>query len=393
VNSSVSTTETGRTGREAVFFLSYAHSTPSPEGPETPSTDVYVHRFFEDLKQGVGQRSRVDGREPVGVVVRPGADERLHLAEAIESAKVFVPLYSPWYFRRSWPMHEHATFRRHLEAAGIDPDRRVVPVVWTPFPSWRRPVEVINALSSGPQNPAYQKNGMGALLRLDFYRDAYLETLAWFADRIVAVAGGATEQRLPAPPPDEVTGSLPTGPGFLIGFLSTDVGGEGDRTSADSWWRPAPGGDVPPVADNARSLVDRLGFTASLAELSDVREDLQSTPGVLILGASALSGARTAVTTRIVADLPPWVVPVILMQPDDARAREDSARRLKKARGGPVQTFGTMDALLATLPGIIARVRRTFLRRAPVYPPPHTHGAAPPRLRDGIAESPEERRP
>jgi hypothetical protein len=135
-------------------------------------------------------------------------------------------------------------------------------------------------------------------------------------------------------------------------------------------------------------LVERLGFTARLEEISARQDDLSTTPGVVVLGSRSLTGDRSGDAADVVADLPPWVMPLVLVQPGSGLAPADVTRRLRNTIDNPVPTFDDVDALLETLPTIIARVRRTYLRRADVYPPPHDKSDRPPRLRDGMAEFP-----
>src|SRR4051794_16905289 len=99
----------GATQERCHFFLSYAHSAPlsADVRPDT-DTDTWVRRCFEDLSGEVG---RLLSRDPRGVgfvdyLAEPGADWKAVQTEMLGRAEVFVPLYSPGYFNKSWPMRE-----------------------------------------------------------------------------------------------------------------------------------------------------------------------------------------------------------------------------------------------------------------------------------------------
>src|SRR6476659_7455305 len=110
------------------FFLSYAHSAPPDPDPEDergpveePDSDPVVEKFYEDLAGAVRARARPGSREPMGFfdqAIPAGSDIKAELSRALGAAQVFVPLYSPSYVTRSWPLREQEVFRRRLAWAG-----------------------------------------------------------------------------------------------------------------------------------------------------------------------------------------------------------------------------------------------------------------------------------
>src|SRR5690242_1120112 len=113
------------------FFLSYAHPPPT-SGQRGPDTDPSVGVFYRDLVAEVDARARPTGPTSIGFYdqqIPSDLDLKALLSEALGSAEVFVPLYSPSYLAMSWPMREQEVFRRRLQvASAVTPDRHIVPV-------------------------------------------------------------------------------------------------------------------------------------------------------------------------------------------------------------------------------------------------------------------------
>ena len=86
--------------------------------------------------------------------VNLGADLRRTLTDALSLAHVFVPLYSPNYFRNAWALGERESFRSRLARLAVGrAERHVLPVLWMPLPSWEDRPETIQALDTGARPP------------------------------------------------------------------------------------------------------------------------------------------------------------------------------------------------------------------------------------------------
>ncbi|MGH3935463.1 MAG: TIR domain-containing protein, partial [Pseudonocardiaceae bacterium] len=133
------TAEAQQTRHGVYFFLSYAHSAPTSERVRSDA-DPSVGVFFADLVAEVHARARPAEGMEIGFFdqqILPGTDIKTQLCDALGRAEVFVPLYSPGYFAKSWPMREQLVFQGRLRAASATtPDRHIVPVLWTPLLSW-----------------------------------------------------------------------------------------------------------------------------------------------------------------------------------------------------------------------------------------------------------------
>src|SRR5258705_5774064 len=94
--------------RGLYFFLSYAHSPPPSDDIQT-DTDHWVRIFYEDLCAEVKRLAQPDTGMDIGFfdpLIPPGSDWKVHLARYLGAAEVFVPLYSPGYLNRAWPLSE-----------------------------------------------------------------------------------------------------------------------------------------------------------------------------------------------------------------------------------------------------------------------------------------------
>lgn len=109
------------------FYLSYAH-TP-------PGTSEAVLELHERLSEYVSELAELPEGAPAGFVDRRipvGAEWEPQLKQALSTARVLVPLYSPRYFSSEWCGMEWQAFQRREEAHGPRRTvRSIVPVLWT----------------------------------------------------------------------------------------------------------------------------------------------------------------------------------------------------------------------------------------------------------------------
>lgn len=177
----------------ADFFLSYANA----------DADGYVTMFFTDLAREVQQLTGA-GTAETGfrdqTSLRTGSVWPQELMEALNTARAFVPLYSPNYFAsefcgREWTLFA-ARVERYRRQNNGDVPPTVLPVQWVPAPYLP---EVAQQIQYGHEalGAVYAKEGLFYLLRLKRYRDDYLEVLHRLAQRLVEVT-----ERYPMPPLD-----------------------------------------------------------------------------------------------------------------------------------------------------------------------------------------------
>ena len=171
------------------FFLSYARSDPLAGNPEE-DPNLPVETFFADLSAAVRRHAPDSGRD-VGFFdqeIPRGSDWKQFITRALSAAQVFVPLYSVGYLANSWPGRELTCFKERVKVAGgLDPIRRLVPVLWAPLAGVKYPPGLREALDSVTE-PDYADNGLCALLKLKPYHDLYREVVDRMGAQIVEIA-------------------------------------------------------------------------------------------------------------------------------------------------------------------------------------------------------------
>jgi FxsC-like protein len=377
--------------RPTYFFLSYAHSAPiSPEAGA--DVDAWVSKFFDDLSGEVGERARPGSGLEIGFFDRQvplGSDWKAVIAERLGAAEVFVPLYSPGYFIKSWPMRERESFLDRLPASAADgPDEHVVPVLWTPLPPWEDRLEIRAALVLGEGVPEYAENGLRALCMLRAYRDQYTLVLGRLAERIVHLAERSPLGPSEAPGLDQVVaeavdeaaaGETP----FVVAVSSPNRLDLPPWRSAASYgqdgtkWRPFAGGQALPAAEYAANTAERLGFHARVTDIRYGTGLFARSPAVLLIdpwvaaGDGGLQGLLAATM-----DLPAWVIPLVVADPQDPQYAEREAMltgqvlaMLVAAGVQRAQQATGMKEFVEIMPRLITDARRQYLRKGPVFPP------------------------
>ncbi|MGH3695994.1 MAG: TIR-like protein FxsC [Pseudonocardiaceae bacterium] len=391
-STSSQTAKVQQTRHGVYFFLSYAHSAPTSELVRSDS-DPSVGDFFKDLTEAVKKRAKPAEGMEIGFFdqqIPPGADMKALLSGALGSAEVFVPLYSPGYFAKPWPMREQAVFHGRLRtASAVAPDEHIIPILWTPFSSWETHTPTAaRTLSIGAGISEYGENGLRALRMLASYRHSYQLVLSQLADEIVKVAERSPLGPSAAPDLNDVPGPATAEAGFLVAMLAPEHGvsraPHAVRGGENSWWRTYVGRRIPPVAEYAGSVAERLGLDTWVADFVEVKELFARTPAIVIVDPWVVADRGSEFLTSTFADLPKWVVPLVL---DGQRGGSDSvmAEKAVEALGSalhvPVNRVNSMDQLDEILPTAVARARRTYLREGPVFPPVGS-SKRPGRLRD-----------
>ncbi|WP_426505178.1 TIR-like protein FxsC [Dactylosporangium sp. McL0621] len=343
-------------GRDVYFFLSYARSSPvSDEAPSDP--DFWVRKFFNDLSAAIdahpGRRPDL-GRGFFDGLLPAGADVRQARDAALGAAPVFVPLYSPLYFRNDWAVEEQKSFAAGRDAAAVL--RHTVPVLWTPLPPWdsRREIgQAIAAVVDAPEmrgkTAAYEQNGLRVMSRLDAYAAEYAEIVAVLAARIVA----ATRVD---PLPSAVTPIRPSGPAERGAGtrLVVSVLAPGDGVA----WHPyAASGHALPIAGYVTEAAERLGVPGRAADLAEI-DQLQPEPVLVLVDGTA---AGPAVQAGLV-NLPPWAVPVVVPGAGGVAPQAETVDAVRAAgRPGPPPVRELVE-LERVVPVAVFQARNQYLK-------------------------------
>ncbi|MBO2450955.1 hypothetical protein J4573_27925 [Actinomadura barringtoniae] len=377
------------------FFLSYAHSTPLT-GERPDQLDRWVRLFFEDLRDAVQRRAEADAAGRPGpdlgsssgsgrrdgfadFTVPVSADWNDRLLTALGAADVFVPLYSPNYFARARPRRELEAFRRRMDDAGVPPDNRVVPVLWTPplgtaGSDWARDALAV----TGPE-PDYADNGLQALLRLDIYRSVFDRIVDRLAERIVEI--GDTGRLRPSRVEDIDSIVLPSqdesaGRQFAVTVVADDLD-----------WKPFPDQELS-LAEYAEDVANRFDFVVDTVALP-ATGGLSGSPGVVLVDAEHLARPeRRATVEEALRDRPPWVLPVLVGAPEATR-KALTSRSLRDILGFAETVrrdvssrvdhgVGSLKEFVEFMPFLVTEAERLYLRHGPMpQPAPDKPGSMP----------------
>jgi FxsC-like protein len=191
---------------DTLFFLSYARGNFNP----------YMKKFVDDLAQAVRERIV----HPPGQVVffdqktmEPGVEWDPALLEALQSSRVLVALYSPWYFASDYCGKEWGLFRMRQEAFARETGATtrppvILPVLWLPpgKPEELPPVALQPQFTHLDLGEVYQKEGLQELVSLADYADEYLVAVRTLA-KLIIEHGKA--QKLPRVPEVASAASIP----------------------------------------------------------------------------------------------------------------------------------------------------------------------------------------
>ncbi len=356
--------------RSAYFFLSYAHSAPS--SGESADTDHWVRVCYRDLKEQVRRLARPSAGLSAGFIddlIQTGSDWNAALSDALAVSEVFVALYSPGYFNKTWPLRERESFARRLRDIEGAPDkqRHILPVLWIPVFSWQANADVQEALRLGEDVPAYLENGLRALCMLPAYRSEYEVILERMARRIVEVAENSPLGPSWAPPPEDLPGTPPAETQFVVAVAGP--------SGADSW-RPFGNGQTSPLAQYVAQTAERLGLpsrTVSLAD--DPQVGGQSAAVVLIDPWAVADPAARAPLAAALRALPEWVLCVVVVNRAGEHYREhgeELARRAASLPTGaalPIMTADDLRQFVDRVPALVTEARRRYLRLGPAFTP------------------------
>lgn len=324
--------------RGSYFHLSYAQSPPLAETVQA-GPDQWVREFYRDLATAV--REQASPNSDLGPRLYdqeiPLDSWRASLTEALSRAEVFVPLYSPGYFARSWPGREWACFERRLRDANVaDPLQRFRPVLWTPLPSDLDAPDLTELMADAERE--YAENGLRTLLRLQPYRPTYERIVRRLAAQIVDLADNSPIGPSLAPDIDAVQSPFQAeayGAVFAITMavprirdLPRDMDRSGYGESRKDW-KPYPRDREARLTEHAASIVERMDLAVMVTGIEKKRGDkLTSRPGVIIIDPWFIGTERgLADLQSFVTNLPPWVLPIVVLGASrDARSADSLSR-------------------------------------------------------------------
>ncbi len=189
------------------FFFSYTRA----------NNDSYLKKFFDDLSQAVRDKRGLPHAAEVGFFdqhdIELGAQWEDSITEALQTSSVFVPLYSPAYFKSLYCGKEWEAFRlrraAYAETLPRDNGAQIVlppvvkPVTWiAPLPPALMPVVAAAHYHHGDPHAVHNVKGMKYMLKqLASFDTAYNQYIDELADEIIAAADAHTLPRLAAMPP------------------------------------------------------------------------------------------------------------------------------------------------------------------------------------------------
>jgi len=381
--------------RASYFFLSQAHS-PPPAGALHAEHDRWGQRFFSDLTAAVSRLGSPRQELAPGVSdqeILLGSNWRTAFAHALGAAAVFVPLYSPGYFARSWPGREWACFAQRMIDAGVErPLGRFAPVLWIPLPPGQDRPGLDQALALGAAESAYAENGLRALLRLGPHNESYQRVVERLAGHIVELAEGSPLPPSAVPDVDSVRSPFsppPSAPVFVVAVAQRP-----GPCAAGLAGPPYTEIQEPSLAEHAVMAAERSDFAVLVQDLDESGSQLGRHPGVILIDpwyAAAETGLREL--RRVAGQLPPWILPVLLVNPDADRREAELARRVRlifnrfrltrtDMAGQAMAGVTSLEQFNVLMPFLTAEAERQYLRYGPIIRAAARPGSRP-RLRGG----------
>ena len=379
------------------FYLSYGHSVRL-RADDRPDADHWAGQLFTELSTEVARLTGADRRAAVGYyddLVRPMTDWKTALTGVLSATDVFVALYSPGYFNKSWPLRERASFTGRFADPAMA-DRFVLPVLWVPWPAWEHEDERSAALRLGTGVPEYAEEGLQAMARLTLYRKQYRTVVGRLAREIVAAAREAPRPAPLAAAIDDVdvdpTGGL-TEIQFNVAVLAPTRAGRPDGRPPEPYgrspraWNPYGAAQRFPVAEYVANVAERLGQPARILDRPAELPRLAEGAALVLIDpwlAGTPDGPRRL--TDLAARLPAWATVLLVADHEDEQYTARGARLyaavtdiLGAAGVGPGRISLIVDVarLVDRLPSIIDNACTAYRRNAPVFLPKGADSALP----------------
>jgi len=389
--------------RALYFFLSYAHAMPTTETPHRDA-DHWVKVFYEDLSRAVRTHADPTSELEIGFFddqVPTGSDWEKVLTGALGAAEVFVPLYSPGYFNRSWPMRERESFLSRLATESEAQRRRhVLPVLWSPLPSPDGIPDLDEALRIGEGIPEYAVNGVFGLRKLSAYQEQYAALLDRIARRIVAVAQRYPIRPSRAPNVSDFDPPERTETPFVVSVIAPTENNRPPLGPPDTYgptrreWRPFVHAQALPIAEYAANVAERLGLPTLVTDYAPGRGPFDRCPAVLLVDPWITEVSGGPAELRSAGHLPSWVTPLVVVNNADPRYGERAAElsgrvssMLKKEGAPRIRRAGDAEEFVRLMPMLVDETRRHYLRNALVFPPKGPSVGRPKLTRSGGANA------
>jgi FxsC-like protein len=361
------------------FFLSYAH-TPKLNLTGRHDPDRWIIRLFEDLCADILERIP-DQTGPVGFIdqeIPLGAPWPQQLANALANCRVFVPLYSPRYFRSMQCGREWSAFSRRVaehEARTKSRADAIVPALWTKVESATLP-SVARHIQFDHQalGTEYSVDGFYRIMKLSRYRKAYREAVFELASRIVEVADRTKVSTTNPMDYDKVSSAFRhvdfdqrTDRPFKITMVVSNSANLSEHRkstyygAAELDWNPYYPESKSPLADYACRLVDGVGYQTTKGTFDDHVESLTDTPptapAMLVVDSWATLSAERRERLRLVDSVDqPWISVLVPWNRNDLETvtadkelRQNLHRALGQKLGGMPRIFGADAANISSL--------------------------------------------
>ena len=383
-------------GGSAYFFLSYAHVPPltdiglhgerSPEEvrAEPPVEDPVIDRFFQDLRNQVSRRARRPELLPgfYDRYITDTEDWSAALAEALGSAEVLVPLYSPSYVNGVWSLSERRSFQGRLERARGS-RAHVQPILWIPIPG-NDPFAGDDPLAIGAGVDGYVDDGLRAMRELTYLNAGYREIVRRLAEKIVAVAEEEPLNPSPAEQPADLVDEVSANAQFIVAVVAPD---EDELRTTDrstsrygrrgSQWRPFAGAAA---ARQVANIAERLGLPTDIVDLPEGTAELHTHPTILLIDPwiMALRDGRERLSSVLTA-IEAWVTPIVVTDVHDPEYPDRGERLFRDALGvlgtgtdasTAAQGINRVETFVSTMPRVIDQTRGSFLRSGLTFVPP-----------------------
>ncbi|MFE7836240.1 TIR-like protein FxsC [Streptomyces sp. NPDC057474] len=333
----------GRGGSSPYFFLSHAH-TPNHDSRGADPI-LWVKKLFDELCRHIMELTDLPKGAKVGFLdqgIQVGARGTDELSVSLARCKVFVPLYSPRYFRSEQCGREWWAFSQrqvnHRARGGVTRDSAIIPALWTSVEPAQMP-QVARDLQfdHAAFGQDYADEGFYGLTKLRYHRDEYERAVYRLAKRIVRVAneGSLDEgkfsrdyESLPA-----AFGSAEPPPEFDISVLACTRSDLPQGRNPDYYgdrphdWNPYHPESTLPLGDHAADVVRTMGYTVNVEALDDnsrmLHQEKPRAPGLLLIDRWALESTRGKdLMGKLCEEQRPWVSVMIPRHRNDIVAAE-----------------------------------------------------------------------
>ncbi|MDX3098826.1 TIR-like protein FxsC [Streptomyces sp. ME19-03-3] len=386
------------------FFLSYAH-TPRND-PSDPDPDLWIAKLYNDLCAHILQMTTLPAGVKAGFMDRGmnvGEGWPKSLAEALAHSRVFVPLYSPRYFRSQQCGKEWYAFSQravHHRSLHDRPISGIVPALWVPVAAndMPGPAEGLQ-FNHADLGEDYATEGFYGLIKLSYLKHEYERAVYRLAQRIIQVGeetkvdpgrGYLDYHQVPSAfgPPGA------SRPLHITVLACSDSEGLPEGRSSAYYgpsprdWNPYHPQSSRPLADLAADLARNLDYHVSVGvfedELDRLLDPTPTAPTLLLLDRWALrSPERHELLQRFGSLSRPWVSTLVPWNREDpeSQGQEEALRRLadealnrpQAKRSGDVSfirnNIPSLEMFCDDVPRAVGRAAKHYAAHAPTFPP------------------------